>query len=386
MNRTEEHTIYLYDMSAIINSGTKSNTGGDKQKRFYNFNTFPTGGLYSFNSWLISDYKEAKDGDMFIACFDGTFNKLQRKLWYPDYKGNRMIKGIDDVTETSKTRDELIEELDEESYVKFVERKAVSMQLAFLRMILPEMGVNVLWREDLEADDWVYNICFATGEGIKEEQDDGSVVLHKYTIILRADDSDLDDCICYNPDIIKRSVQGRGYLKMYPGQNYKKIYHGETIDHIPNLYSIVDKVILDKVRNAIADKKEDSSILLDKEKLMAYGMSEVEAEAVILNAKLVSPIFLDIDELPDFNTEVLNREVLINYLSVFHFKYALERRLHEEIVTNQQVLDWQNIAMQSIPRYVSKYYQSKEYHADVTKVDIDPQNKFILAAKHLGLL
>lgn len=344
------NTIYLYDMSAMVKSGTYSSTGKSwgKPRKDYNFYSFPTGGLYSFNERFLTDYLSSKPGDVFVACFDGHLKKYKRTQWYPQYKANRIIKGFDDVNTFDKKDPEqlkaFIDSLPKDTQEAVIRRDAAGIQLKLLRTILPKTGINVLYDEETEADDWIYTVCYLAGD--------------KFKIMLRADDGDLDDCITYAPHLTKWSVSGRKELTPEPGKNFYKIFHGEAKDNIPNLMSRYGKHNLGAVKNAILSGLETSNILLDKEYLMnSYHLMEEEADDLMLNLKLVSPIF---GTSLSLNDEPLNENQLITYFSSMRFKNAL-KRLHAEYIEGEEVTNLQKFAFSLLPEYVKEFYKRKEY-------------------------
>lgn len=368
------NTIYLYDISAMIHSGAKSNAGKKvgKPKREYNFNTFPTGGLYTFNQYFLGDVKNLKEGDFIIACFDGKYNKLKKREVYPDYKANRLV-GVEGLS-NHPTEQELcqrLKQVDQRVRQKYVENSAVSVQVKLLRELLPKMHVTVLYDETLEADDWIYTVAYLAGED--------------YKIVLRADDGDLDDCKAYAPHIKKFSVEGKGELKMHVGNNFFKVIKGEVGDGIPNIRAKHGRPkIFNKLRDDIVAGCQSTEIFTDKMALMKYyKFTNEEADDILRNNYLVCPLMQDEFEVDE---EPVDKAFIIEYLRAFRFKTGLrimKSDLFSTDISNKILED----AFKLLPLHVKEYFSDISFKGEPvsTESSLNPLNTVTEIQRELKL-
>lgn len=86
MSELKLRKLYLYDMSCIIHSGSKSS-----RSRKWNYRGVPTGGLNMFLTYMISDMKAMRDVKEYVIapCFDSWTSTGLRRKQYSGYKQPR---------------------------------------------------------------------------------------------------------------------------------------------------------------------------------------------------------------------------------------------------------------------------------------------------------
>lgn len=347
------NTIYLYDVSAAVMSGAYSNTGGPKPRKDYNIYSFPTGGLYSFFDRFTTDVNNSKPGDLFVACFDGTYNKLLKKLRCPHYKANRAIQGFDDVERpegvqvTPEQMREEIAHLPTGTREKVCRRAGAGLQIRVLKTFLPKIGVTVLCDSTLEADDWIYSVCYHLGRD--------------YNVFLRADDSDLADCAAYVTNFKMWSVSGRQELTPEIGGNFRKIFHGEKGDGIPCCTNGPDAKNVRSLEDAIIDGLEDISILDSVDEMnRKFYIKEITCETIRDNYFLVTPLIQNNFSL---NDEPLNMQAYLTLLSALRFKANLKRLGYTEYIESAEVTEIQKFLFSILPDFVKDFFREMEFKA-----------------------
>ena len=368
--------IYLYDASAIICSGTltkqKLRYGKRGSRGDLNYYSFPTAGTYSLMSYIASDLRNMKKGDKIVVAFDCSMKSNIRKLYFPDYKLNRLKNqdvrdnyggsipdslSLEELTSDIRNLGKITDYELKERVRDIVKSKSIGLQKQLTMWMLEQMGINVLYHENLEADDLIYSVCYKYGSE---------------DILLRADDSDLHDCKLYAPKLKMRSVAGRGEIDLMTGRMFGKIVYGDMKD---NIFPLSDNISRDKLKglaNTLSKGIQDVNTLIDPRKLSYMGFNEEEIYFITKNAFLKIPKIIDVNV---ENTELLEEETS-RMMSIFGFKSLLKRLNLERYVGRDMKIIHNNI-YSSLPRYVKEWHSLVEFKEK--KEDIDNHMAEVMA-------
>ena len=333
-----ENTIYIFDTSSIVKNAPILEVS--------DYHTFPTNGLHKFNDELLEVYGQMKPGDIAVACFDGSYSKLRRKAIYPYYKINKKIPGFDNVVNPEIAESSAIAHhlslLDRDTQKKVILRKGSTIQLDYLKLVLPLMGINILYQEDLEAYDFIYSVCMKFGTA--------------YNVVIYSDNSDLYDCMAYCDEFKMISASNDEELSLHIGENINKIFEGKISDNIPSLSSHITGNKLNILQTAITTGAEPITTIYDNDRLMTeYLLTEEDCTMLQTNYKLAIPV---ID--PDLELDVtpINITELANYLSSLGFNEALDNLGYNTPFINDEVQSLRDYAFALVPSYVKEFYTS----------------------------
>lgn len=344
--------LIIYDMSAIINAGTKAS-----HSKMYNINGIPTGGLYKLFFYLIQDMLDSKkekekDGQetKIIACFDTTLANNIRKEVLPVYKSNRGLGSLNNCTSLEE-----YEKLSSSDREKIALARNVFIQTKFCEDCLGKLGVLTVKADGYEADDLIYSSVIST----MNEQP---------KVVIRADDEDLYDCLAYNPKVEFFSVAGRGKLSAHTGVIFNKILHGCTSDKIPStkrLYPreslLLERALLDGVINPFNIHNADGS--LNKNLLDELNLPDVAKKGILENMYCVVPFIADLSKFIEEHNTAIDEDYLYLILSSFRMK-TLARKIGKTLPDkfSDESKKMLNEIQKLVPPYVLKYFGSKVYN------------------------
>lgn len=328
----DEKMLIIYDVSAIINVGAKSN----RQAKWC-YNGIPTGGLYSLVNYIIQDRKKNAN---IIFCFDSPRSRSLRRQFYPEYKNNRVgsklnlsfedfeYDNIDNLANIKKEID--LRGISESEIKNQAINESAILQLNLAMKMIKDLGLPFLYQVGYEADDLIYSLCRTYGD-YKD-------------IYIRADDNDLIDVKMFNKDIYFWSMTSKTINEKPLGVLQDKVFRGCTSDNILGLGS--DKkwkdlrTALDKgfVHPFIFKNLIDGKLNLQP--ALQLGYNEQDAYEIASTFFCVYPFIFELNgKIFEVFEQQLDVDTFINYLSAFGLKRAL-KSLGSEIRKSQEVEDY----------------------------------------------
>lgn len=306
--------VYIYDVSPIIISGSEGFS------RNYNIDGFPTGGLYKLFSYIT---KDCRGKDLIYLCLDSPKNYRKEKFSY--YKANRANKGTE------------------------VSRLKYRMQIEAIKKYLPEMGIDVLEIEGLEADDLIYSLAY-------KYKDDN--------IVIRSDDSDLSEIIAFAPKAKMFSVMGRGDVEMSTGTLRNKVIYGDTSDNIPSLGNYIKNFDTAKKIYGLINSSKLPNI--DDEQLSMGLQIPIEvAKQLKDNYFLVMPKAAPVPT-KDSDFTVINEDKMSDFFNIFRMKKFLKSYLSQEVNYFEPSIQKEYIKIvQRVPSAVRESFGSKVYKSNM---------------------
>ena len=326
-----KYDMVIYDVSAVIMSCMFSSSKGMSKWNYY---SYPTSGIGTLFSNIITDLKTVKPENIYL-CLDGKNNF--RKKFYPDYKATRKAKRLP------------------------VHGDIFRLQIEFLKDWAGNLGVSIVEFDDVEADDLIYSIVY-------ENRDK--------KILLRADDSDLQETGIINPNLTMRSIQGRGEIRCRRTLE-GKIIHGDTSDNIPAI--VMKKPEQDlflKLRN---ENTINMNVYKNKEYLLSVGLPIGLVEQIYRNAVLVMPVILrDIDKYIIKGTQNLYK--VEQMFALLGMKKIASRMNMTDLKQDKTTRNYFIKMLSKIPPSVVEYFSKDEYVGDTTattSVGIDSLKAFL---------
>lgn len=379
-------SLYVYDVSAIINSGAKSFRSSK-----WNVNGFPTGGLYKLLGYIIKDYKEeiktaSSDNHKFaiVLCLDSDFMKSWRLKNYPKYKGtrNRELEKelapymIGDYSYTTSGCDvensqympevfslfdmpyDIYSTLSSSAKSSLALKWSVRAQIEFIKKFLVNIIPDILLYEGVEADDLIYSVAASYPN------------VNKFT--LRADDEDLFDVAAFQENAEMQSVSGKGNKFLYPlrGSLSTKYLNGCTSDNIPSIVKLTDigffvnivhkSILLGKL-NPMSVKKLNTLDITPIMELGISGITEEIARTIALNLYLVYPFLFTVQ----LSGGTIKLDGIVEVLSVLKMTRLLKTLGSDYIYPYTNSMKEMASYMRNVPYYFKDYLGDAYYsHQD----------------------
>lgn len=347
MNLNEVETIIVYDVSAIIYVGAKS-----YRQQKWNYKGIPTGGLYTFLTYLTSDIKRGKNTAI-VLCFDSPRSESLRAKMYSDYKANRNssyinsedydISNIDDIKVKLDLR-----QLTKSDITNHALNESAILQLHLAMSIADNLKIPYLYQKGIEADDLIYSLCYN---------------YPRKNILIRADDNDLIDAKLLNKNVSFLPITNKNINNNPTGQLFDKVFSGCKSDNIKGLGKDLKwNTLSNALRTGNLDPYQIKNLIVNNQFDLSYiqklGYDEEDSKRIMENIYCVYPFIFNLSEeiFKDFTNDYdINK--LIEFLSLFGMKKIL-KSYASDIIDNENIRQYRNHILSKIS-YILEYFLSE---------------------------